>query len=293
MSIAALTMVWNDHWFLKRWIGYYGPLLGERSLYVVSHGPDETLREIIGAANLIEVPRDPTDINFDTRRWGFLSAYASALTRYHDAVICLDVDELLVPTQEGSTLTGVIEGFEGDATRCMPGFELFPSDDAADQVDLADRIAPHMAGAMFSPFYSKSGIALRPVEFFPGAHGMIGEEPEYCADLALFHLRYVNLAELARRNKVREEISEASVTDRKAFLDEGKPFATWRKADQITRRAFRGFKHAEEKSWAEILPHVENELDRLRVRRGDVFKFLNKKFAHVRAPLPDWMQELF
>ncbi|UYV36895.1 hypothetical protein N4R57_18210 [Rhodobacteraceae bacterium D3-12] len=293
MSIAVVTMVWNDNWFLRRWMSYYAPLVGERNLYVVSHGRDDSLREIVGNANLIEMPRDPNDLNFDTRRWGFLSSYTSALTRYHDAVICLDVDELLIPVNEGDSLVSVIERFDCDAPRAVPGFELFPQKSDAANVDRAERIAPLMAGAMFNPFYSKSGIAMRPVEFFPGAHGMMDEPAKYCGDLALLHLRFANLEELRRRNAARMDISDGAIPDEQSFREEGKPFATWRKADKVTRQAFRGFRLAREVEWGEMLSTVAVELERLRVRRGRVHKFLTKRYEPLRASLPPWFADQF
>ncbi|MDQ2090933.1 glycosyltransferase family 2 protein [Marimonas arenosa] len=292
MKIAAVTMVWNDNWFLRRWIRYYGPLIGEKNLYVVSHGPQD-LGEIVGHANVIEVPRDPSDIHFDERRWRFLSSYASALTQYHDAVICLDVDELLVPARDNLSVTEAIAAMEGDATRCVPGFELFPAESAAEAVDTAGRIAPHMAGAQFSPFYSKSGIIFRPVQFFSGAHGMIGERPELSSDLALMHLRFANLKELDRRNAAREGIASEAIESWDAFQTEGKPFATWRRADQRTRQAFRSFQRSRLVGWTDMVQTVSTELERLRVRRGRVHKFLNRKYEPLRAQLPDWMKAHF
>ncbi|MEZ5713812.1 MAG: hypothetical protein R3D85_00775 [Paracoccaceae bacterium] len=293
MKIAAVTMVWNDDWFLDRWIRYYGPLIGEENLYVVSHGPNPGLAGIVGGANVIDVPRDPADLQFDERRWGFLSAYASALTHYHDAVICLDVDELLVPAREGLAFEDAIAGMEGDSTRCVPGFELFPEETAEQAVDGADRIAPHMAGAQFSPFYSKSGIIFRPVQFFPGAHGMIGERPELTSDLALMHLRFSNVRELQRRNAMREGLAGASIDSWSSYKAEGKPFATWRRADQRARQAFRSFERTRQVTWDEIVSTASTELERLRIRRGEVHKFLNRKFEPLRAPLPGWMMSHF
>ena len=293
MKIAAVTMVWNDDWFLRRWIRYYGPLIGEQNLYVVSHGPNPGLQEIVGEANVIDVPRDPADVHFDQRRWVFLSSYASALTHYHDAVICLDVDELLVPTRDDLSFADAIAAMEGDTTRCVPGFELFPEENAEATVDAADHIAPHMEGAQFSPFYSKSGIIFRPVEFFPGAHGMIGEEPALSTDLALMHLRYSNLRELERRNDVRKSIATDSIDNWQSYQEAGKPFATWRRADKRTRHAFRSFKRTRQVGWEELVQTVSNELERLRVRRGTVHKFLNKKYEPLRAPLPERMKSHF
>ena len=293
MKIAALTMVWNDAWFLKRWIGYYAPLIGEENLYVVSHGPDPSLAAIVGNAHVIDVPRDPADIDFDQRRWAFLSSYASALTHYHDAVICSDVDELLVPTGPDVDVVAAIARMSRPAAHCVPGFELFPKDTAAGKVDGASRLAPHMEGAQFSPFYSKAAIIFRPGQFSPGAHGMIGERPELSNDLALMHLRFSNPDELMRRNALRADIAEGSITDREQYLEAGKAFATWRKSDKRTRTAFRSFRHSRSVSWEEILPFVQTELERLRVRRGKVHKFLTKNFEPLRAPLPVWMQSHF
>ena len=84
-------------------------------------------------------------------------------------------------------------------------------------------------------------------------------------------------------------ISEREADDRAEFLDEGKPFATWRKADKVTRWAFREFRLARQTEWGELLSHVAEELERLRVWRDRAHKFLTKRYESLRAPLPGWM----
>ena len=51
MRIAALTMVRNDDFFLERWIGYYGKVLGRENLYVFFDGKDQTVPEFCAGVN--------------------------------------------------------------------------------------------------------------------------------------------------------------------------------------------------------------------------------------------------
>lgn len=293
MKIAAVTMVYKDNWFLGRWLEYYGNLIGQENLYVVAHGDKTGLPEMLGGAHLIAVPRDPNDVYFDRRRWGFLSQYASALTGYYDAVICLDVDEFLVPTDPDVSFKDALDWMDSDTPRCVPGFEVFAEDSSGEAVDAGAKFAPNMEGAVFSPFYSKSCIIQKPGAFSDGAHGMMDEKPELLTDLALIHLRFANLKELERRNSVREDMAWGSIESWDEFQSEGKPLATWRRADQRSRQAFRGFRKTPEASWDNMFAAALADLDRLRVRRGNVHKFLNKNFQPYRAKLPEWMHELF
>ena len=36
--MMAMTMVGGDHFFLRRWVEYYGRQLGRENCYVLSHG---------------------------------------------------------------------------------------------------------------------------------------------------------------------------------------------------------------------------------------------------------------
>ena len=42
-KIAALTMVRNDDFYLRKWVEYYGAQLGRENLYIFFDGTDQTI----------------------------------------------------------------------------------------------------------------------------------------------------------------------------------------------------------------------------------------------------------
>ena len=54
--IAALSMARNDHFFVEKWILYYGKLLGYENLYLVLDGHDQKINEEMQKINVIRLP---------------------------------------------------------------------------------------------------------------------------------------------------------------------------------------------------------------------------------------------
>lgn len=270
---------------------YYGSIIGEKNLYVIAHGDNPYIQDIAGDFNVLEVPRDPNDAHFDKRRWALLSDLASGLTQYHDAVICLDVDEFIVPTAPNLSVQEELARLEPEAPYALPGFELFG--DESEEIAQGAGFGPLVSGALFSPFYSKAVIAQKRVAFYPGGHGLYHEAPRLHPNLALFHLKYVSPTELTRRSDIRKQVaSEVVMTD--ADKDTGwQPLKTWRKIDRETQSAYKTFSEAPELDWAEFIAHSKSELERLRIKRGDVHRFMNKKFKPTRSALPEWLKSRF
>lgn len=94
MKVCAITMVYRDYWALSKWIAHYGKALGERNLFVVSHGHDPRIMEICGEANVLTVPRD-TLTGFDRMRGLMLNSIQDGLGVAYDWVIRTDADELI------------------------------------------------------------------------------------------------------------------------------------------------------------------------------------------------------
>jgi hypothetical protein len=67
--MMAMTMVGGDHFFLGRWVEYYGRHLGRENLYVLSHGGDPEHKRIAEGCNVIYLPFDETRNCFNQRRW--------------------------------------------------------------------------------------------------------------------------------------------------------------------------------------------------------------------------------
>lgn len=94
--MMAMTMVGGDHFFLQRWVDYYGGQLGRENCYVLSHGGDPEHKRIAKGCNVIYLPFDPTRNRFNQRRWQMLSRLTSGFTNFYNWVLVGDVDELVV-----------------------------------------------------------------------------------------------------------------------------------------------------------------------------------------------------
>lgn len=93
---GAVTMVYQDYYFLQRWVDYYGRQFGREHLYVLSHGGDPEHDRICEGANVIHLPRDPTMWRMDRRRWNFISKFSAGMLRYYNWFIVGDVDEVVI-----------------------------------------------------------------------------------------------------------------------------------------------------------------------------------------------------
>ena len=93
--MMAMTMVGGDHFFLERWVEYYGRHLGREHLYILSHGGDPEHRRIAAGCNVIYLPFDETRNCFNQRRWQMLSRLTSGFTNFYNWVLVGDVDEIV------------------------------------------------------------------------------------------------------------------------------------------------------------------------------------------------------
>ena len=95
--IAALTMVRNDEFFLRKWVEYYGSQLGKSNLYVFFDGLDQRIPDFCDGVNTMAVNHIEGNVReADRGRIDFLSQRAAELFGKYDMVIGTDVDEFLV-----------------------------------------------------------------------------------------------------------------------------------------------------------------------------------------------------
>lgn len=214
MKIAAITMVYQEYAMLKKWYDHYGRLVGYDNLYVVSHGHDDRHREITPLASHITVPRDVLR-GFEGRRQRSLADLQKSLYPYYDAVIRVDVDELIfVDPALYDGLSSCFEATQLDKTDAWfaLGFNLFSLEPGV-SVDINSTITEKMRDCVITTVYSKA-VASRwnSVVFLHGALYVGGKKlhidrykmPE---GLYLAHLKYVNSDELAAANRVRADMT--------------------------------------------------------------------------------------
>lgn len=238
MKIAAITMVYEEYAMLEKWYQHYGNLIGHENLYVVSHGRDDKHIELTPKASHITVPRDKL-WGFEGRRQQSLADLQKSLYPYYDAVIRVDVDELVfVDPTIHSSLHDCFEKTQIDKTDAWfaLGFNLFSLNPQV-SVDINSVITEKVKDCVVTHVYSKAVATRRHhVVFLHGALYVAGKKmhmsryqmPE---GLYLAHLKYVNADELAAANRVRMEMTSKELHgDQRAEIG---PF--WENGDEVAR----------------------------------------------------------
>ena len=196
-AMAAMTMVGGDHFFLKRWVEYYGKHLGREHLYVLSHGGDPEHAKIAEGCNVIYLPHDPTRYCFNQRRWQMLSMFTSGFTRYYNWVLTGDVDEIVVVDPDVSdNLVDYVKRFAPDerppvisplAIEMVHNPTLEPEPITDDRTILDVRRIYRL-----NANYKKPCITRNKITFAPGGHFADERRKFLDPHLFLFHLRFID-----------------------------------------------------------------------------------------------------
>lgn len=213
-NIAALTMVYQDHFFLDRWVRYYEDQIGRENIFILRHGHDPKIDEIGAGCNIIHVPNPASKVGFDNRRWYALSQLTSALTQCYNWVLCNDVDEIVAvdPDVCGSLSEYLAEKFaNSDAPAILspfaielvhtPRFEPEP-------IEYDTKILSVRRNFRINTNYSKPCVTRRDVAYSGGGHGSNIHRVPLDPHLYLFHLRYVD-----------DKISQERLEGRKDWIE--------------------------------------------------------------------------
>ncbi|MGB0966709.1 MAG: alpha/beta hydrolase [Halocynthiibacter sp.] len=226
-TMGAMTMVGGDHFFLKRWVDYYGAQLGREHLYVLSHGGDPEHKKIAEGCNIIYLPHDPTRYCFNQRRWQMLSHITSAFTRYYNWFLTGDVDEIVaVDPAVHSSLPEYISRFEkSDAPRVITPFAIEMVHNPTLEtrpLSESENILKHRRLFRMNANYAKPCISRDNVTFAPGGHFANHNKLFLDPHLYLFHLRFIDHDMTAERLATRR----AQRTIQSGALDESERATT-------------------------------------------------------------------
>lgn len=214
-TVAAVTMVRDDAFFLKAWLRHYGEMFGRENCYIVNHGRGAEVAALAEGCNIIGIPGDPHR-SFDVKRWGLLNNIVGGLRRYYKHVIVGDVDELVVvdPDLGGSLLDFVKDAPEGRVITPL-GLEVIHridlEPDAIDDVILGPRRYVRPA-----PHYSKPCIVSTPVKIARGGHFTRYDKVHAPDALFLMHLKFCDfeayVGVMDHRNDITASV-QASIKD--------------------------------------------------------------------------------
>ncbi|WP_299559489.1 glycosyltransferase family 2 protein [uncultured Sulfitobacter sp.] len=217
-TVAAVTMVRDDAFFLDAWLKHYGATLGRRNCYVINHGYGDGVAEMAAGCNIIGIPGDPHQ-SFDVKRWGLLNGLLVGLRKYYKHVIVGDVDELvIVDPAYGKNLLQYLEDMPEKRVLTPLGLEIIHRVDL-EQEAIADHIVGPRRYVRPAPHYSKPCIVSAASKLSRGGHFAQYPKLHTPPELYLFHLKFCDFhhyaAAMDRRNAVTEEVGaevkEASI----------------------------------------------------------------------------------
>lgn len=208
-TVAAVTMVRDDTFFLKAWLCHYGGMLGRGNCYVVNHGRGAEVARLAEGCNVIGIPGDPHR-KFDIKRWSLLNNLVSGLRRYYRHVVVGDVDELVVlDPAAGMTLLEWLERASDGRVYTPVGLEVIHRTDLEPE-PITDRILGPRRHVRLAPHYSKPCIVSAPVKLSRGGHFAQYGKLHAPDDLYLMHLKWCDfdtyVQTMNRRNAVTEEV---------------------------------------------------------------------------------------
>jgi len=214
-TVAALTMVRDDAFFLNAWLRHYGEQFGRENCYVVNHGRGEEVADLAAGCNVIGIPGEPHK-NFDMKRWRMLNNFVMGLRSYYNHVVVGDVDELVVMDPEsGTDLRGFLETAPQRRVLTPLGLEVIHRIDIEPD-PITDTILGPRRHVRPAPHYSKPCVVSSGTKIARGGHFTQYEKLHTPDHMYLLHLKFCDLSNYSeamnRRNAVTADIG-ASVKE--------------------------------------------------------------------------------
>lgn len=219
--LGVMTMAYQDYDLLDIWVRYYERQVDRRHLYVLSHGNDPEHRRIAEGANVIAIPRDPSMVQLDRRRWFLITQFTNGFMRYYNWMISGDVDEIIVlDPEQGSSVVDYLKRFDslGAPGSISPfGIEIVHNPDLEPEPLIAGHpILGRRRLFRLNANYAKPCLVRKDVRFTVGGHAN-SHQPRYLDDhLYLMHLRFYDFERscerLRARSVLRKDIYDQSET---------------------------------------------------------------------------------
>ncbi|MGH1356764.1 MAG: glycosyltransferase family 2 protein [Thalassovita sp.] len=214
-TVAVVTMVRDDLFFLKIWLRHYEQIFGRENLYIINHGRGEAVAKLAEGCNIIGIPGDPHK-NFDMKRWRLLNNVVMGLRSYYTHVIVGDVDEIvLIDPQDGRSLLEFLQQSRKGRVYTPLGLEVIHRIDQEAQPVTDHLLGPRMH-VRLAPHYSKPCIISVGTKIARGGHFTQFDTLFTPDNLYLLHLKFCDFNEYSsamnRRNQITQDIG-GSVQD--------------------------------------------------------------------------------
>ena len=202
MRIAAITMVRNDDFYLRKWVEYYGAQLGRENLYIYFDGLDQEIPAFCEGTHAQKLPKIGTDVvSNDKGRVKVMSAKAAELfAAGYERVIGTDCDEFLVPDPRlGKSLAQFLS--EYPIRNCLSGLGLDFGQKLGEE-EAIDENRPFLQQRHYAQLgtrYTKASVLARPLEWGSGFHRVEGHNFHIAKDLYLMHFGYFDEGRILSR----------------------------------------------------------------------------------------------
>ncbi len=193
--IAALTMVRNDDFFLRKWVEYYGRELGKENLYIYYDGEDQAVADVCQGTNAFLHPKIGQQVvTAEKGRLKFLSQQAAELfAKGYDIVIGVDADEyIVVDPKLGIGLKEFLSRLDIDVSLSPLGLDFGQKLDEEGDLSLEKTFLSQRHYAQIGTRYTKPSIISQPCRWGSGFHRVKGHNFHIASDLYLLHFGYAD-----------------------------------------------------------------------------------------------------
>lgn len=201
-KIAAITMVRDDDFFLRKWVDYYGRELGRENLYILFDGEDQTVADFCeGTHTYIHKRLDNEIVKGERARLDLLSEKARELLESeYDLVIGVDCDEFVVVDPKlGTSLSEFLSRQDIDVTISPLGIDIGQHLEKESEIDPSRNFLEQRHYGYLCTRYTKGSILARPARWGRGFHRVKGHNFHICPDLYLLHFGCLDMKRMRER----------------------------------------------------------------------------------------------
>lgn len=201
-SCALLTIVRDEPVFFPIWQRYYARFFRPGDMYVLDHGSTDGST---GGRGFVRIPVEHPTVDVVWVR-DVVQSHQHELLRRYDAVLYVDVDEIVTPDPRRGSLRDYIDDFSGKIARCQ-GFELIHTPETEAPFDPGRPVLEQRFHWFANPMYSKPSLARVPLQWTPGFHSCRGLTQDPDPNLYLIHLHRMDYELCRARHRLRASVA--------------------------------------------------------------------------------------
>ncbi|MBP3202045.1 MAG: glycosyltransferase family 2 protein [Bacteroidales bacterium] len=211
-KIAAITMVRNDDFYLKKWVEYYSAQLGGKEhLFIYYDGTDQTIAPFCEGTYAELVPKIGTQVvSAEKGRLKYLSEKAAILLQDgYDLVIGVDADEFIVVDPKlGKTLVQYLSEIKIKGAASGLGLDFGQKLGEEDNITEDRPFLEQRHYAQLGTRYTKPSILAEPLRWGSGFHRVKGHNFHIVKDLYLLHFGYFDMKRLEDRFNDKDRLAQ-------------------------------------------------------------------------------------